>query len=90
MELNFEQIKRLEDLITHEGWPLYQKLLAEKLEISLEDMRNSKDWSDFVESKGMANLLEFDIIPIIPDTLAEWKEELANRSNSEEIEKEED
>lgn len=89
MQLNFEQIKMLEDLISHEGWILYQKLLLEKLEISLEDMRNAKDWSDFIESRGMANLIELDIIPLVSNTLEEWREDqLANRSSEEHLEEE--
>ncbi len=86
MEFNLDQIKELEDLLTTPAWPLYQRLLKEKLEISLEDMRNAKDWSDFIESRAMANLLELDIIPLIPTTLDEWREE--HRSLPDEIEEE--
>ena len=75
MELNLEQIKLLEDLMTHEGWIIYQKLLLEKLDDALVDLRNSKDWPDYVETRGMANLIELDIIPLVSTTLEEWREE---------------
>mgnify|MGYP001596482199 CR=1 FL=1 len=85
MELNLEQIKMLEDLATHEGWIVYQGLLKEKWAIALDDMRNAKDWPDFIESRAMANLIEFDITPLVSDTIAEWQED--HKASVEEPEK---
>lgn len=69
MELSPQQKESLGDLLTHEGWLVYQRLLDEVLDEQKDCMRNSKNWEEFIKWNQRADLIEFRIKTLVQEEL---------------------
>ena len=68
-ELTKEQKAELEDLLTHPGFNLYQKLVDELVELAKLRLRDAKNWDEHVRAAAKLDVLEFDIKPLIQKEL---------------------
>ena len=68
-ELSKQQRESLEDLLSHEGWLIYQQMIEDVLGEQLECMRNSRTWEEFVKWNERANLIETKIKNLVQEEL---------------------
>ncbi len=73
MELNQEQKKYLDDLLTHPGFEIYQELIDELIDIETQNMEDCEDIEAFMWCKGRVKLLKQTIIHLAKDSLEEDK-----------------
>lgn len=73
VQLNQEQKKYLDDLLTHPGFEIYQELLEELLDIETQNMEDCEDIEAFMWCKGRVKLLKQNIIYLVKDQLEEEK-----------------
>ena len=69
MEISQQQREFLEDLLSHEGFLIYQEMLKEVLAEQLECMRDAKTWEEFVKWNQRADLLERRIMGLVQEEL---------------------
>lgn len=71
LRLNQDQLKALNDLLTHEGFIIYQELLEDLLSVELQNLEDCEDFEMFMWHKGRVKLLKQDILNLVKTQLEE-------------------